>query len=55
MATKAQLINFIMEKFVNADGSEIQKSKLDSYKKADLEGRIKARGMEEDLKTWLVN
>lgn len=55
MATKAQLINFIMEMFTEADGSEISKSKLESFKKSDLEELIKARGLEAKLDAWLAN
>lgn len=53
MATKVQLIAFIMETFAEADGNDVSKSKLDTYKKADLEEFIKAKGLEEDLKKWL--
>lgn len=53
MATKAQLINFIIEKFTEADGEAVTKAKLDSYKKADLEEFIKARGLEDALREWL--
>ena len=54
MATKAQLINFIMETFEEADGNPVSKSKLDALKKADLEELIKARGLESKLEAWLV-
>lgn len=53
MATKAQLIAFIVERFTEANGNDVSKSKLDAYKKADLEQFIKAEGLEEDLKKWL--
>lgn len=53
MATKSQLISFIMEMFEEADGNEISKSKLDSYKKSELEELIKARGLEAELEAWL--
>ena len=54
MATKAQLISFILEKFVEPSGEPVSKAKLDSMKKADLEEFIKAKGLEEDLKAWLA-
>lgn len=53
MATKAQLINFIIEKFQEADGNEVTRSKLEALKKSDLEEFIKARGLEDDLAAWL--
>ena len=53
MATKAQLIAFIMDTFNEPGGVEIVKSKLDGFKKADLEEFIKERGLEEELKAWL--
>jgi len=53
MATKAQLIKFIMETFSEPDGSEISKPKLDSYKKSDLEDLIKSKGLESQLESWL--
>lgn len=53
MATKAQLIDFIVEKFNQVDGQPVSKSKLDAYKKADLEKFIEDRGMTADLEIWL--
>ena len=53
MATKAQLINFIIEKFQQPDGEPVSKPKLDSLKKADLEEFIREKGLEEELKIWL--
>lgn len=55
MATKAQLIDFIIETFEEADGNPISKSKLEVFKKADLEEFIKARDAEADLEEWLNN
>ena len=54
MATKAQLISFIMEKFNEPSGEPVSKSKLDAMKKADLEEFIQARGLEDELKAWLA-
>lgn len=53
MATKAQLIKFIMETFTESNGEAISKSKLDGYKKADLEEFISARELETELADWL--
>lgn len=53
MATKSQLIAFIMETFEEADGNDISKSKLDAFKKADLEEFIKEKDLEGDLEEWL--
>lgn len=53
MATKAQLINFIMEMFAESDGGEVSRSKLDAYKKADLEKFIADRGCTAELEAWL--
>lgn len=55
MATKAQLIQFIMEQFEESDGNEVSKSKLDGLKKAELEEFIKEKGLEDELSNWLAN
>ena len=55
MATKAQLINFIIEMYSEENGDPVSKSKLDALKKADLEEFIKARGAEKELEEWLSN
>ena len=53
MVTKAQLISFIMEMFKEADGNAVSKSKLDSFKKSELEEFIEAKGLKEDLEKWI--
>lgn len=53
MATKAQLIEFIIETFVEESGSEISKAKLESYKKKDLEEFIAAKSAQDALQKWL--
>jgi len=53
MATKAQLINFIIEMFEEETGDPVSQSKLESYKKADLEEFIHAKGLEDRLASWL--
>lgn len=55
MGTKVQLINFILEKFTDAEGNAVSKSKLDGLKKADLEEFIKERGLEDEFSSWLAN
>lgn len=42
-----------METFKEADGNPVSKSKLDAFKKADLEEFIKVRGLESELEAWL--
>lgn len=54
MATKAQLISFIMEKCAEPSGEAITKAKLDAFKKAELEEFIKNKGLEDSLKAWLA-
>ena len=54
MATKAQLISFIIENFKEPSGEPIAKTKLDGFKKAELEEFIKAKGLEDSLKEWLA-
>lgn len=53
MATKAQLIKFIMEKFSESDGNPVSKSKLESFRKAELEKFIQDRDAEAELQEWL--
>lgn len=54
MATKAQLISFIIEMFNEADGNAVSRSKLEMFKKGDLEEFIKSRGLESKLNEWLA-
>lgn len=54
MATKAQLINFIIEMFTEADGNEVSRSKLETFKKSDLEEFIKSRDLTSALEEWLA-
>lgn len=55
MATKAQLIQFIMDTFCEADGEEVSRTKLETFKKSELEEFIKERKMEAKLDEWLSN
>ena len=54
MGTKAQLINFIIDKFQEPSGESVSKSKRDGMKKAELEQFIKAKGCEDEFKVWLA-
>lgn len=54
MGTKAQLINFIIEKFQEPSGETISKSRLDGMKKSELEEFVKARGCEDEFKAWVA-
>lgn len=53
MGTKAQLVNFIIENFETADGMPVSMSKLDSFKKAELEEFIKAKDEVDNFKEWI--
>lgn len=55
MATKAQIIEFIIETFTEANGEPVSKSKLENYKKSDLEKFVTDHNSEEDLKNWLAS
>lgn len=51
--TKADLMDFICEKFTEPDGVSVSLAKLDSCKKSMLEEFIKAKGEEENFTAWL--
>lgn len=55
MASKAQIIDYISEKYQEKEGTPVSLAKLDSYKKADLEQFIKEKGDEKDLEEWINN
>lgn len=55
MATKAQLIEFILDKFTETDGNTVSKSKLENLRKAELEEFIAARNMQAELEAWLAS
>lgn len=55
MATKAQLIAFIMDTFTEMNGEPVQKAKLDALKKSELEEFINEKNLEDELKIWLAN
>ena len=50
--TKAQLIDFIIDKFREPDGSPVSKTKLDAMKKAELEELIESKNLTEELNTY---
>lgn len=53
MATKSQLIDFIISKFTEPDGNEVSRSKLEGFKKSDLEDFIRNHNLESALTDWL--
>ncbi len=53
--TKTLLIQFIIDTFVQEDGEAVQKSKLDEFKKAELEEFIASKGLEDKLEAWLAS
>ena len=55
MGTKAQLIEFILERFEESDGDAPSKNKLDQCKKADLEELVKAHNLESEFESWLAS
>jgi hypothetical protein len=55
MATKAQLIEFILDKFTETDGNAVSKSKLENLRKAELEEFIAAHNMQSELESWLTS
>lgn len=55
MGTKAQLIEFILEHFNEADGDVPSKNKLDQCKKADLEELVKTHNMESEFESWIAS
>ena len=55
MASKAQIVEYISEKFEAPEGMPVSLAKLDSYKKAELEKFIEEKGEKEKLDEWLAN
>lgn len=53
MASKAQMIDFISEKYTEKEGTPVSLAKLDSCKKADLEQFIEEKGEKENLEKWI--
>lgn len=53
MATKAQIVNYIAEKYETEDKMPVSMQKLDSYKKAELEEFIEKRNDSEELEKWI--
>jgi len=55
MGTKAQLIEFILERFEETGGDVPSKNKLDQCKKADLEELIEAHDLGPEFESWLAS
>lgn len=53
MASKAQIINYISENYETDDGMPVSMSKLDSYKKAELESFLKENNDLESVEDWI--
>lgn len=53
-ATKAQIIDFIIDNFEGPGKMPASKSKLESYKKSELEEFITQKASEAELNTWLA-
>lgn len=51
MASKSQVMNYILENFETKEGLPVSLSKLDSYKKAELEDFLKEQGEYEKLES----
>jgi len=54
-ATKAKLVEFIIDNFENPEHSPASKSKLESFKKAELEEFIHEKSSEEAFDAWAAN
>ena len=52
-ATKAQLVEFILDNFEGPDHIPASRAKLESYKKSELEEFVKAMSSEEEVAEWL--
>lgn len=55
MASKAQIVDFILENYQTSDGMPVSLSKLDSIKKSELENFISEEGESENLEKWIAN
>lgn len=53
MANKAQIINYISENYQTNDGMPVSLSKLDSYKKSELEAFIDEHHDKENMNKWI--
>lgn len=52
-ATKSNLVDYIVENFEGPDGEEIQKAKIEGYKKADLEEFINQKDSMDAVEQWV--
>lgn len=55
MASKSQLIDYIVEHYTTKEGIPASMSKLDGYKKADLEEFIDKNKDSDNLEKWLAS
>lgn len=53
VATKTQLIQFILDTFTTAEGDAVSKAKLDGYKKSELEEFVNTKSSEAEFNAWL--
>ena len=51
--TKANLIDYIAENFLEPSGEPASKAKLESFKKSDLEAFIKEKGLTKETEKWI--
>lgn len=54
MASKAQLVDYIVENFEGPGHIPVSRSKIESFKKTDLEEFIKKKSSEDELEAWLT-
>lgn len=55
VATKAQLVDFIIANFEEPGNSPVSKTKLESYKKAELEEFINEKSSEDEVTKWIAS
>lgn len=55
MATKAQLIDYIVNNFEGPDNEPASKAKLEGYKKSELEELVDAKASMEEAEEWIAN
>lgn len=55
MPTKANLIDYIIEHFDGPNGLEVSKSKLEGFKKGELEEFINQKDSMENVEAWVAS
>lgn len=53
MPTKANLVDYIIENFEGPNGMEVSRTKLEAFKKADLEEFIQEKDSMDNVQAWL--